>query len=152
MRKKLFLELMMWLVTLLLVVLVLFPIYLKVPDYPFWLSNTVFVVTTITLIRYIFLLKLTWLAHMQKMKVACLLLMIPLVSYLISELNFFQVYLDENDIESFIGHLDQANMLQMDKYIRAEMVFFGTTAIISCFIFQVRMVISVWRKHNAQGI
>lgn len=142
------LELLFWLVTALIVGGVLYPIYRVAPDYPFLLRNVLFIVLAVTTTRYIFLLKHTWLAYLTWIKVFFIFAAIPLIFFLIDGINDFQTYLDENTFDSFLGHLKLERRETMTRYIRSEMIFFGTAAVIGTAAFALRMVLSLWRNRN----
>jgi len=148
MDKKIQLELLFWFFTILVTIAVLIPIYTNIPDYPFWLANIVFIITAITVTRYLFLLKYTFLAKRQILKIACVFLCIPLIFYLVQEINYFQTYLDEEGIDSIVGHIPYQSRDTMVEYMRSELLLFGTMAVISSVIFPFRLIISVWRTHN----
>lgn len=148
MNNKWILEIIWWVVTAIILVAVLFPIYKDVEDYPFWESNIIFVVTFITLTRYIFLLPLTFIAHRQILKIALVFLSIPVVFLLVQELNYFQTFLDEEGIEAVVGTLPVSERRTMVRYIRSEMLLFGVGSVISGVIFPFRMIMSVWRTRN----
>ncbi len=142
------LELLWWLVTALVVVGVLYPVCKVKADYPFWFINTIFIVSLITLGRYIFLLKHTFLAYRQWLKVAVAVLCIPLFLYLMKELNLFRALANEIGLEEMFNHLSLKGQTNMAKYVRREMLFFGTGSIIGAALMVVRMVVSFWRTHN----
>jgi len=146
------LELLWWLITVLVLAAVLTPIYLKVEDYPFYLLNTVYVVGFISLARYIFFLRFTWLAESERWKVILFFLCIPFMFYLIEGINQFQVYLDEEGPEALIKNLEGKTLSDMTTYIRSEMLLFGVGSIISAAIFPIRLLISVWRKRNRNSV
>ena len=148
MKKEVQLEIVFWLFTVLVAILVLLPINSNILTYPFWIQNIIFIVTAITITRYLFLLKFTFLAKRQWLKVICIFLCIPLIFYLIQELNFFQTYLDERGTESLVGHLPFEERSDVIDYMRSEILLFGTMAVISSIIFPIRLIISVWRTHN----
>jgi len=142
------LELLMWLVTILIAAGVLYPIWQKAPNYPFWTPNIAFILIFITTTRYIFLLKHTWLAYLQPVKLFLIVLSIPLIFYLINEINFFQTYLDEYGVEEFLGHLNLSQQAELSQYIRNEMLLFGTGSLIAAFLLPIRMIMSIWRTRN----
>jgi hypothetical protein len=142
------LELVWWIFTAVLVVFVLYPIYQEVPKFPFWVMNCIAIVTFITSARLIFFLRFSPIAYIQQLKVVLAIAMIPFIFVLVSQFNFFQTYLDENGILSFLGHLSPPRIDSMDKYIRNEIGFFSIGAIISSAILAIRLIISVWRVRN----
>jgi len=148
MKSKWSLELLWWVFTALIVLAVLFPIYNKIPDYPFWTSNVAFIVAFVTFTRYIFLLQYTFLAKRQVLKIVFVFLCIPAVFYLIQLLNGFQTFLDEEGIEAVTGNLPTSTQLSMVQYIRSEMLLFGVGSVISGVIFPFRLIASVWLYRN----
>jgi len=142
------LELIWWVFTAVVLGGVLFPIFQKINHYPFLFQNVVFIVLFITLARWIFLLKHTFFARKEMMKLVLLFLCIPVLFYLISQINSFQTYMDEEGIESILPSLTLEEQASLGSYIRTEMVFFGVGAAVSALIFPFRMVISVWRTRN----
>lgn len=142
-------ELLWWLVTLVVVTLVLFPIFRLEPvGFPFWKINTIFIVIFITLTRYVFLLKHTFLGYIQWMKVAVIVLCIPLFLYLIDQLHFFQDYMDKIGLEEEFDHLSLNGQASIISYIDSEMIFFGVGSLICSVFLPFRMLISFWRMHN----
>jgi hypothetical protein len=148
MNNKWVLEILWWIVTGIILVVVLYPIYHNLNAYPFWKSNIVFIVSFITLTRYIFLLPHTFLARRQILKIALVFLSIPAIFLLVQELNYFQTFLDEKGIEAVVGSLPVEERRTMVKYIRSEMLLFGVGSVISGVIFPFRMIMSVWRTRN----
>lgn len=148
MNKKLLLELVWWAFTLVIVVGVLLPVYTQVENYPFYFINILYIITFITLARYIFLLKYTFLAWSQPLKLIALFLCIPFVFYLGQELNYFQTFLDEEGLEAVIGSHSLPSGTGMIQYIRNEMLLFGVGSIISGVIFPFRLVVSIWLLRN----
>ncbi len=145
---KLRLEILWWILTTIVVIGILFPILQEVDQYPFLMLNVVFIVVFITFSRYIFLLKHTFLARQQKLKVGLVFLCIPLILYLINGINFFQTFLDEQGVESVLGAVSFEKQSSLAGYIRNEMIFFGVGSLIAAIIMPFRLVLSVWRLRN----
>jgi FlaA1/EpsC-like NDP-sugar epimerase len=142
------LEMIWWVFTIILLVVVLFPVYNNVTNYPFWGSNILFIIAFITLSRYIFLLRHTFLAENQKIKVLLFFLSIPVVFFLISQVHYFQTFLDEKGVESFLGEMNLIDRNRMTAFIRTEMLFFGIGSVVTAIIFPFRMLGSVWLLKN----
>ncbi len=148
---KIRLEIIWWIITALVVVGILYPIVSSVDNYQFLIENIVFIVVLITLTRYIFLLKHTFLAKINWLKLVLIFLCIPLLAYLFQSVNNFQTFLDnllDTDWENAFGSGSHDQQNKMHSYIRAEMLLFGVGAIIVSFLFPIRMVISIWRQIN----
>lgn len=150
MKKNRQLELLFWIFTALLALIVQLPIYnsLGAERYPFYLQNTVFILAAITVTRYIFLLQHTFLAYRQILKIAFVFLCIPLIFYLVQEINHFQTYIDEQGWDALVGHLAYEERKSMIDYIRNQMILFGIMAVISSVIFPFRLIVSVWLTYN----
>jgi hypothetical protein len=142
------LELLWWIVTGIILLGVLFPIYNSGADFPFWKINIIFIVVFITLTRYLFLLKHTFLGYIQWAKVVVLFLCIPLIIFLIGEMHTFQQYIDEIGLDDIFAHLSLKGQVGMVNYVRSEMLLFGVGAIIAAVLTPFRMLISFWRLHN----
>ena len=148
MNQKIQLEFYFWVFTLVVAAGILLPILSTLPDYRFLLPNIVYIVVAITMTRYLFLLKHTFLAKRQVLKVAISLLCIPLLFYLVQALNGFQTFLDEEGPEAIVGPLAYSSRSGLMTYIRSEMLLFGVASIISAFVLPFRLILSVWRTRN----
>lgn len=148
MNQKMQLEFYFWVLTLVVAAGILLPILSTLPDYRFLLPNIVYIVVAITMTRYLFLLKHTFLAKRQVLKVAISLLCIPLLFYLVQALNGFQTFLDEEGPEAIVGPLAYSSRSGLMTYIRSEMLLFGVASIISAFVLPFRLILSVWRTRN----
>ncbi|MEZ4891979.1 MAG: hypothetical protein R2778_03065 [Saprospiraceae bacterium] len=145
---KLLLELIWWLFTAAIVWAVLTPVYKAMYVWPFHTRNIVFIVVLITITRYVFLLKHTFLAKQQVLKIALLLLMFPVTFLLIDSLNDFIVYIEDQTWEPLTGHLPLQEKQETEKYLWNEMLFFGVGSIVSAPVFAIRLMMSIWRTRN----
>jgi len=141
-------ELIWWLVTAILVAAILYPILKYTDNYPFLILNIVYIIVFVTLSRYIFLLKYTVLANAQLVKVAIILLSVPIIAYLINGINFFQTYIDENGMDSFLSPDSTLSKEQIGSFIRNELILFGVGSVIAAIVLPFRLVISLWRWKN----
>ncbi|MBX2815897.1 MAG: hypothetical protein KTR24_07865 [Saprospiraceae bacterium] len=147
-KQKLAFEIIWILLAAVAVVLVLLPIRSHVPDYPFEISNAIFIFTFITVARILFTLKYSVWGRIQWLKAVLVFLCIPLVFNLVNSFNSFLAYMDDYTLSSFLDHLDKSKELQLEKYIRSEMIFFATGSIISSILLPFRLIISLWRQRN----
>jgi len=144
-------EILWWVFTAVVAVAVLFPIIKNVDDFPFLIPNIIFIVIFITFARYIFLLKHTFLANRQILKVIIFFLCIPLVFYLIQEMNALTGYLDEKGINALVSKLPKTDVekhLSFANYVKTQYNFFGSASIIVTILLPIRLMISVWRNRN----
>lgn len=147
-QSKITLEVFWWVFTLVVILLVLTPIFRDAPDFPFIMENAIAIVVFITLSRYIFLLNLTFLTRHLILKIVLGIACIPLVFYLVSNINQFQTYLDEEGVLGFMGHLSPSKIEALEKYLRHEFVLFGVGSVVAATIMPFRLIIAVWRQFN----
>jgi hypothetical protein len=145
---KFWLELAWLVLTLLVCIALIAPIYWKVKDFPFFTANVLFIAVFVTAARYIFLLEHTFLARRQVLKVAFFFLSIPLALFLVGELHRFQTFLDDEGVQALVAGLPYQEVGPLAGYIRAEMLLFGVGSIIAMVVFALRMIQSVWLTHN----
>jgi F0F1-type ATP synthase assembly protein I len=142
------LELIWWILTFLVAAGVIFPVWSATSNYPFYLTNLIFVIATITFTRYAFLLKHTFLARWQAGKLILIFLAIPVVFLLVQEINLFQSYLDENGFDPFIRDVAADRQRRLAGYIHSQMIFFGVGSVIAGVALPLRLVLSIWRQRN----
>ena len=142
------LELVWWVFTALVAFAFVFPITSKIANYPFLLLNIIFILIFLTFGRYFLFLKHTFLAKRQKMKMVVFLLCIPLLMFLVNQLNIFQTLVVERGVESFIRDIPYGDQFSLANYIFKEMQFFGVGAIIVSILLPFRLLLSIWRVRN----
>jgi|JI6StandDraft_1071083.scaffolds.fasta_scaffold358003_2 hypothetical protein len=145
---RLMLELTWWVITALVVWALLTPIDKAMFVWPFRTWNIIFIITVVTLGRYIFLLEHTFLAQRQILKIVLLLLMFPATFMFINGVSDFMGFIEEKTWEPLTGHLPAVEKLRIEKYIWNEMLFFGVGSILTAPIFAIRMMLSIWRTKN----
>jgi len=149
MKSKLVFECLWILFTLLLCALVLLPIFNNLGErYPFYTENIVFVIASVTFMRYIFLLKFHWIANTTYPKVALIFLSIPIMMYLVDNVYDFQAYVDEEGLYSLLEKFPVEKQKSLGSYMKTQMIFFWTAAVISAILLPIRMIVSLWRQRN----
>ncbi len=146
--QKFLLELVWWAITAVLVTAIMYPIWASGADYPVNWQNIMFIVIFITLTRYMFLLKYTFLAKIQWLKVFFILITVPVLFLLIEQHNLFQTNLDNIGPEYLTKGVPDAQILKIADYAKKEFTFFSVGSILAMLAFMVRMLISVWRLKN----
>ncbi len=140
------------LLTGLIIALVMLPIFRNIPDFRFLVFNIAIIASFFTIVRYIFLLRFTPFSRFAPVKTIFIFLTIPLAIYLIDGLAEFQFYLDDEGTYDMVSHLEINKQVQLSKYIRSEIVFFGVGAILATLIFPIRMIISLWKVRNRNKV
>jgi heme/copper-type cytochrome/quinol oxidase subunit 2 len=153
MNKKILLELIWWVITAIIVILIMFPIYNTVGDsYEFYLPNIFLITLFVTFTRYIFLLKYTLFANNKKIKVVLIFIPILFFFYAMNSLFNFQDYIDKDEHIQMLSHLSPDKAIEISKYIKYQFLFFGTGGMLVIFLFPIRMIISVWRSINTNRV
>lgn len=146
------LELLWWLFTAIVVGIVLIPIYLNIPDYPFFLQNALFIIALITFSRYIFLLPTTWLANLKKIKVVIILIAFITVFIMATAFADYRNYIDETGMLTLVDHIHASHQMSWIRYMKNEMVFFAVGSMITTVALAIRMIISLWRMKNSDRV
>jgi hypothetical protein len=147
-KQKSVLELLWWIFTGLVIVIVLFPIWENVPKYPFFIQNAFFIVALITFSRYIFLLPITFIARMKWIKVFIIAAAVLFFFVMSTALSDFRNFLDEKGLQTLVSHLHVTEQTRLIHYMKNEMIFFGVGSIIAGIILPMRMITSLWRMRN----
>lgn len=149
-KNKLLLELVWWIFTAIFTTMVLYPIWSKVTVYPERINyyNLAYIVIFITLTRYMFLMKYTFLANSQVAKAIMIIAVLPIIIFSIDGIFSFRQILDNDGYAAICQGVSDDQINAIGMYYRNEYLFFGVSAIITAIIFPFRMVVSIWRKIN----
>lgn len=142
------LEVLWWVITAIVVFAVLYPVHKAMLIWPFEGWNMIFIITLITLGRYIFLLRHTFLAKRQAVKAVLIVLLFPATFLLIGGLNEFMSWIEDHTWEPLTGHLPLTPKREIESYLWTEMIFFGAGSIIAAVVFAGRLLQSIWLTHN----
>ncbi len=141
-------EIIWWIMTAIVAVLVMLPIYTTTPDFPFKAVNIAYIFIAITFTRYIFLLRHTPFAWSIPFKIIIPCTALIVIVLLGDGLMELQNMLDEDGFLTFLSHLDGDTAKSMYHYIRSEYFFFGVASLICAVILPIRMIVSIWRQKN----
>ena len=147
-RLKLRLELMWWIFTAILTAAVLAPIYINKLTFPYYTSNIVFIVVFVTVTRYVFFLKHTWLVRLKWLKIGIIAASLILIFVLLTSMSDFNNYLEEVGLNEVVQDLEVDRQYPMIRYIQREVIFFGVGSIVAMIILPVRMLISLRRMRH----
>lgn len=146
-NNKIGLEFIWLLITAVVTLLVMLPIYTKLgADYIFLRNNILIIVIAITWCRYIFLLKHHWLSSRKWIKVLFIFIPIPIFFFLIGAFYDFQAFSDEKGIYSIMENITVPEQRKLAKYIRSEILMFWATAFLANAYMPIRMIISLYRE------
>jgi hypothetical protein len=146
------LELLFWLVTVIITLGVLYPVFSNFDGFPFLWRNILVIVIFITYTRYTFLWQHTLLPKSNIFRAIILVATIPLMFRVIENMNGFQLYLDNEGYDAFMETLkkeiSQERQVNLLNYIRSEFVFFSIGAVVSMIALPIRIIMSFWRTRN----
>lgn len=145
----LYYELVWWAFTLVLAGLILLPVYSQLPGFPFYVPNFVYIVVAITLTRYLFFLKISWLRDHLVVQAALSILLLPLIFWMGQYFQNFITFFDEQGPDILVKQLEPGMAKIMQRYLQAEYRFFGTWAIIAALLTPLRLLFNVWSRYRA---
>jgi len=149
MNNKFSVEIIGILLTIVLAVLLMLPIYSNIGNlYPFYQENIIIIVIAVTFMRYIFLLKHHWVSSSKYIKAVFIFIPIPVFFFLVGALYDFQAFLDEKGIGTILTELSHKKQKSLGGYIKSEMVFFWMAAFLANAYMPIRMILSLWRNIN----
>lgn len=140
-------ESLWWAFTLLLAALVLAPIYTQLPDFPFFLPNLVYIVVAITLTRYLFLLRISWLRDLLTLQGFLSLALVPLIFWMVENFNAFVIFFDEEGPDVLIRQFAPGTGEVLNNYLRTEFRFFGIWAIVASVLMPFRLIYNGWARY-----
>ncbi len=148
-KNKILLEAIWWLITAVIVTIVMYPIWTNFPAYKFNLMNITNIAVFVTFARYTFFLKYTFLATLQKAKIAFVLFTVAIITTLMTQIQSFNVWIDGGDPDILLESVGKTNMREpLLNYIKSEYLFFVVAAIVSALFLSGRLLVSVWRLRN----
>jgi len=144
-----FYELIWWAFTLVLSCLVLVPVYTQLPGFPYVTANFVYVVVAVTLTRYLFFLKISWLRDHLLIQGALSILLLPLIFWMVQYFNSFIRFFDEQGPDVLTKGMESGLASVMNSYLHAEFRFFAVWAIVAALIMPLRLLYNVWVRYRA---
>jgi hypothetical protein len=140
------------LMTAVVVVVVMYPIWTQFPEYKFNGTNIVYIACFLTFARYTFLLRYSFLAQAQYVKIGFILLTLIIILGLITQIQDFNVWIDAGDPERLMPLVPISKRDGLLNYIKSEFLFFAVGAIVASVFLSGRLMQSVWRTRNKEGV
>ncbi len=147
-QQKLTVELIWWVFTFLVICVIMLPIWIQVPLFPFTWQNVLLIILFITYSRYIFFLPLTFIARMKWIKVGIIASAVLLFFVTATALLDFRSFMDERGLQTLVEDLHVEEQTAMIFYMKHEMIFFGVGSLITGVLLPIRMIVSLWRMRN----
>ncbi len=144
-------ELLWWAFSLVLAALIISPIYLYLPDFPYLLPNVIAILAAITFTRYIFLLDISWLNGRHVWMAMLVFAAIPILFYIGQYLNYFTTYLDNYGRDVWVKHLDEGTGESLMSYLKTEYNLFGVWAMIAGVVMPFRFIYQIWKEYRRKS-
>ncbi len=77
---------------------------------------------------------------------------IPLAVFLTDSFSAFQAYSDTIGIQEFVKTMEGPKQVGTIAYIRNQMLFFGAGSVVATVLLAFRMILSIWRVRNRDGV
>lgn len=154
---KFFMELLWWAVTAIAAWMATRPFWKYFDNDEYLIELTVYIVVLITVARYLFLLKYTFLARLQALKFILIFASIPLALWGVNEFFDFRDFYEtqsEGMIENqsyFEEGLTFSKRYEVLQHLMPIYSFFAWGAIITLFMMPFRLLVSYWRVYNKTG-
>ena len=140
------------LMTAVVVVVVMYPIWTQFPGFRFQWTNVLYIIAFLTFTRYTFLLRYTFLAKAQNVKIGFILLTLIIILGLVTQIQDFNVWIDAGDPERLMPLVPQSKRDGLLNYIKSEFLFFAVGAVVASTFLAGRLLMSVWRTRNKEGV
>ena len=130
----------------------MYPIWSNFPEFKFNVVNIVNITAFVTFTRYIFLLKYTFIAKMEKVKIGFVLFTLMIVIAITTQIQSFNVWIDGGDPDVLLSSVGKSSAREsLLNYIKSEFLFFVVAAIVSAIVLAGRLMVSVWSVRNRGG-
>jgi hypothetical protein len=150
--KVLAIEGISWLMTAIVVSVVMYPIWTQFPEFKFNGTNVLYIAAFLTFARYTFLLRYTPIAQAQNVKIGFVLLTLIIILGLVTQIQDFNVWIDAGDPERLMPLVPQSKRDSLLSYIKSEFLFFAVGAIVASLFLAARLMRSIWRTRNKEGV
>ncbi len=140
------------LMTAVVVVVVMYPILTQFPEFKFKWTNVLYITCFLTFARYTFLLRYTFLATAQNVKIGFILFTLIIILGLVTQIQDFNVWIDAGDPERLMPLVPQSKRDGLLNYIKSEFLFFAVGAVVASLFLAGRLMQSVWRTRNKEGV
>lgn len=149
-KSKWLIEIVCWIITALLGILIVLPILNNGIDFPFIDYNIFYIVVGLTIFRYLFFWDWIPFSGSKAAKII-IIFIVPLMFFpLLEGIHTFVEYNDQEGIQSILNHLSLSKFNFFISYIRLEYLTFGIMSFLGSFMMALKMIRSLWRQINGR--
>ncbi len=138
----------MFVLTFIVVVMCMLPMYFYELDYPFAGDHLLFAILSVWLTFHVFALRNSPLNKNLYIKIALIPIMIFLFFYLLRKFNGFMTYADETGLNPLLQNLSVQDLHFVRRYIMIAFQLVALTTLLATAILPVVFLRSVWRDVN----
>ena len=148
-KNKILFEIIWWCATAVVVATVMLPIWRTFPTFPYQQINIIYIAAFITFTRYAFLLKYTFLADANYIKIGFILFTLTIVAWLLFSMQDFQIWREQGDLDKMLPNMSYQKRESILSYLKSEFVFFAIGSIIAALFLAGRLFFSFRRGRNS---
>ena len=142
-------ELLWIFIAALVAVAVIAPAYINAGPYTLLWRNFAIVAAAVTVIRLIFFHRsVPWLGSIF-MKAAISIATIPVFLFTVLTINEVQNLVDAEGLGAMFTNSEDPDALFWGRYVRNEVLFFGSSLLISLVVLPFTLAVTVWRQVKA---
>lgn len=145
---KIRLELLWWLFTMLVVVIVYLPLYINEIDFPFKYYNWAFIVLSISITRFIFQLKHSFIAYNLVLKMLLMFLSVVVFMQAYRGIGLMNIFNNERGYFHLFEHLPLEKRYDIAAYVNWQYFMFAIATAVASVLFPIRLLISIFRVYN----
>lgn len=139
----------LWLILILILsIVILWPIYSNNIEFKFYFDNVLFIILSLIYVRYIFLMRYTFIENTIIPKFIVLPMGIISAIYSYYAMNEFIGFYQDNGMYFSLEKFILSKQEFLGHYIFRQFIFFGVLTLITSIILPFRIVVSIWRVYN----
>ena len=147
-RNKIVLEILWWIFTALICLLLFLPFYIYEIDFPYFNYNIFFVIASITITRWIFQLKHSFIAHQLILKFILMFASVVILLQAYKGVNLLNLHNAEYGYYFLFEHLELNVRYRLADYVNWQFFFFGIATIAASIVLPFRLLVSIFRVYN----
>ena len=137
---------LVWIIVFLIIsAIIIFPVYQKIPEFPFLKINFFTIFLFLYLSRYILFLKKSILKDKRLLLKIMFFLFIPTVLFLGDSFFTILAFFKEYGFSFIPERFSYLEAKTLGNYLKTEITFFGIASIITAVIFPFRILFYLWK-------
>ncbi len=148
--KQWYLEITWWVISTVIAVIVILPIWSAGVTFRFYIYNIIFVMAGVNLLRYLLFFEHHPYSKSKSFKIA-IIFCVPILFFPVLEgLHDFIEYNDHEGLQTGMDHLNHKHKNFLIRYIRIEYLLLGISTMAGLLLLIIKMIRSLWRQVKYQ--